>query len=64
MLCPCCSHTDSRVIRTDAEEHAIRRRRECARCRHRWNSTEIPEARAQLLTSLLAKLQPVRELLP
>lgn len=64
MNCPVCQSSENRVMHTDAGETEIRRRRECCRCRHRWNSTEITEDRARLLEALLTRLQPVRELLP
>jgi len=62
--CPLCHHPDSRVLHTDADDAQIKRRRECCQCRHRWKSIEVPEARAKLLNDLLARLEPVRELLP
>ncbi len=45
MKCPACSHSDSRVVdsRTTKEGNAIRRRRECESCRHRFTTYERPE---------------------
>ena len=42
MKCPFCSHTDSKVVdsRETKEGDAIRRRRECERCRRRFTSYE------------------------
>jgi len=45
MKCPACSNLDSRVVdsRTTKEGNAIRRRRECEACRHRFTTYERPE---------------------
>lgn len=45
MKCPVCSHPDSRVVdsRTTKEGNAIRRRRECESCGHRFTTYERPE---------------------
>jgi len=45
MKCPICSHPDSRVVdsRTTKEGNAIRRRRECESCSHRFTTYERPE---------------------
>ncbi|MFC1491638.1 transcriptional regulator NrdR [Nitrospinota bacterium] len=45
MKCPACSHLDSRVVdsRTTKEGNAIRRRRECESCGHRFTTYERPE---------------------
>ncbi len=45
MKCPACSSLDSRVVdsRTTKEGNAIRRRRECESCRHRFTTYERPE---------------------
>ncbi len=45
MKCPACSHSDSRVVdsRTTKEGNAIRRRRECESCAHRFTTYERPE---------------------
>lgn len=64
MICPLCSHRDSRVLRTDAYDELIKRRRECEQCRHRWTSVEVPEAQVKLLDELLDRLKPVKALLP
>lgn len=42
MRCPFCQHADSRVIdsRTAEEGNAIRRRRECVKCNHRFSTLE------------------------
>jgi transcriptional regulator NrdR family protein len=37
--CPLCHGDEVRVLRTDGD----RRRRECARCRHRWTTIEVTE---------------------
>jgi transcriptional repressor NrdR len=45
MKCPACSSPDSRVVdsRTTKEGTAIRRRRECESCAHRFTTYERPE---------------------
>lgn len=45
MKCPACASLDSRVVdsRTTKEGNAIRRRRECESCRHRFTTYERPE---------------------
>ncbi len=45
MKCPVCSSLDSRVVdsRTTKEGTAIRRRRECESCTHRFTTYERPE---------------------
>ncbi len=45
MKCPSCSYADSRVVdsRTTKEGNAIRRRRECESCGHRFTTYERPE---------------------
>jgi transcriptional regulator NrdR family protein len=63
VICPVCQHAESRVLRTDAYDECIKRRRECSQCRHRWTSVEVPEADIKLLDNLLERLKPVRELL-
>lgn len=44
MYCPACHYSDSRVIdsRTVDEGQAIRRRRECPECSHRYTTLETP----------------------
>lgn len=44
MYCPTCHHEDSRVIdsRSVDEGQAIRRRRECPECGHRFTTMETP----------------------
>ncbi len=45
MKCPICSHSESRVVdsRTTKEGSAIRRRRECEACAHRFTTYERAE---------------------
>jgi len=45
MRCPKCEHTDSRVVdsRLSRGDRAIRRRRECAGCGHRFTTYERAE---------------------
>lgn len=44
MLCPVCRASDSRVIDSRDDENAVRRRRECLRCKHRFTTYERIEA--------------------
>ena len=46
MLCPKCHHVESKVIdsRTAHNDSAIRRRRECLACGHRFTAYEVVEA--------------------
>jgi transcriptional repressor NrdR len=44
MLCPVCRAGDSRVIDSRDDENAVRRRRECLRCKHRFTTYERTEA--------------------
>jgi transcriptional repressor NrdR len=48
MRCPYCSKEDSKVIDTRESEEAIRRRRECLDCGHRFTTYEAIE-RARLM---------------
>jgi transcriptional repressor NrdR len=45
MLCPFCSHTDSKVVnsRQSPKGESIRRRRECLQCGHRFTTFEVVE---------------------
>lgn len=44
MLCPFCHHDETRVIDSRANaDHAIRRRRECLKCRRRFTTYEKTE---------------------
>ncbi|UCF21369.1 MAG: transcriptional repressor NrdR [Gemmatimonadota bacterium] len=47
MRCPYCGHTKNRVIdsRTSREGRAVRRRRECQDCEHRFTTYEVVEDR-------------------
>lgn len=45
MICPKCQHDDTRVLdsrETDSHK-AVRRRRECGKCKHRFTTFERPE---------------------
>ncbi|HEV2037125.1 MAG TPA: transcriptional regulator NrdR [Candidatus Eremiobacteraceae bacterium] len=44
MLCPVCRSDDSRVIDSRDDENAVRRRRECQSCKHRFTTYERAEA--------------------
>ncbi len=41
-LCPKCQH-DSHVINSRQRDGTTNRRRECFRCKHRWNTIEVLE---------------------
>lgn len=59
MLCPVCSHPDTRVVdsRVTGDGYCIRRRRECARCDYRFSTNEEVE----LLELMLVKSDGKRE---
>lgn len=62
MLCPTCAHTEHHVQRTTAAHNgAIRRVRACARCGHKWTTTELPEHELKRLLALDAAIQPFTE---
>lgn len=44
MVCPACRNGDTRVIDSRDDETAVRRRRECQSCRHRFTTYERIEA--------------------
>ncbi len=44
MFCPVCRSDDSRVIDSRDDENAVRRRRECQSCKHRFTTYERAEA--------------------
>jgi transcriptional repressor NrdR len=44
MKCPVCKSDDHGVIDSVDKDDAIRRRRRCGRCRHRWTTFERNEA--------------------
>jgi transcriptional regulator NrdR family protein len=60
MNCPVCSHDESRVLRTTGD----RRERECARCRHRWRTLEMPAEIAVKLTEAAHAARALAAILP
>jgi len=44
MVCPVCRAGDTRVIDSRDDENAVRRRRECLACKHRFTTYERAEA--------------------
>ena len=44
MLCPACRTGETRVVDSRDDENAIRRRRECLECKHRFTTYERVEA--------------------
>jgi transcriptional repressor NrdR len=75
MLCPSCGHAEDRVVdsRSTREGAAIRRRRECVNCAHRFTTYEyverapvlvvkkdgrrVPYEREKILTGVMAACQ-------
>lgn len=57
MLCPVCQHAENLVLRTDTGSDAIRRRRECCQCRHRWNTYETA-------ADVVEKLNKIKAIVP
>lgn len=51
MKCPSCGTDEDRVIdsRSSRDGHAIRRRRECSSCGHRFTTYEAPEEQVTLV---------------
>lgn len=62
MHCSVCNHDESIVIRTDAEDQYIRRRRECCRCHHRWNTFETPANVVEELQRIKDIARPLADL--
>jgi len=56
MRCVSCGHKHDKVIdsRTTKDASAIRRRRECLKCEHRWTTYEVSEALSADQTKLKA----------
>jgi transcriptional repressor NrdR len=44
MLCPVCRSGETRVVDSRDDENAVRRRRECLSCKHRFTTYERTEA--------------------
>ena len=44
MLCPVCRSGETRVVDSRDDENAVRRRRECQSCKHRFTTFERAEA--------------------
>jgi transcriptional regulator NrdR family protein len=61
MKCPLCHHPESRVARAAPANNGetMRRRRECLKCRHRWNTFENNEDAAAELHRLKQACAPV-----
>ena len=62
MNCTLCHSSESFVVRTDAVDDAIRRRRECERCHHRWTTYEVSRDLVEELKTLKQALAPVAQL--
>lgn len=52
MKCSICNSTDHRVIETVDANSAIRRRRKCDNCGHRWTTFETTETPVDLEAAL------------
>lgn len=59
MICPVCNSEDHGVIDTAAIDGAIRRRRACGNCKHRWTTFERNEHAS--VTVPAAELEAVRD---
>lgn len=62
MKCPICQHPDHSVVKTEQIEDSIRRRRQCSRCGHRWNTHEGMADAAEELVRLKQALGQVADL--
>ena len=60
MRCPSCGHEDDKVIdsRSVRDGQAVRRRRECERCRHRYTTYEFIEQAAVLVVKKDGRREP------
>jgi transcriptional repressor NrdR len=60
MRCPACGHEDDKVIdsRSVRDGQAVRRRRECERCRHRYTTYEFIEQAAVLVVKKDGRREP------
>lgn len=59
MRCAICQSDDSIVLRTDAGEYSIRRRRECCQCRHRWTTYESMADAVEELNKIKDLVRPL-----
>jgi transcriptional repressor NrdR len=60
MRCPACGHEGDKVIDSRAVRDglAVRRRRECGDCRHRYTTYEVPEQVAVLVVKKDGRREP------
>lgn len=60
MRCPSCEHEDDKVIdsRSVRDGQAVRRRRECERCHHRYTTYEFIEQAAVLVVKKDGRREP------
>ena len=58
MLCPACQHDDSRVIDSRDTGDAIRRRRSCLSCNHRFTTLERIEVRLPWIVKKDGRREP------
>jgi transcriptional repressor NrdR len=60
MRCPACGHQEDRVIdsRSTREGRAIRRRRECLACSHRFTTYEYVEANTLMVVKKDSRREP------
>jgi transcriptional repressor NrdR len=58
VLCPVCRTGETRVIDSRDDENAVRRRRECQSCKHRFTTYERPEAPRLLVVKKDGRREP------
>jgi len=58
MQCPVCRAGDTRVIDSRDDENAVRRRRECQQCKHRFTTYERIEAARLLIVKKDGRREP------
>lgn len=63
MRCTVCQSAESRIVRTDASDAEIRRRRECLRCKHRWTTFERTEDALARLDKIAETVRPLADLI-
>ena len=62
MKCPICQHGEHSVVKAKQADNAIRRRRQCVRCGHRWNTYEGMADTAEELARLKRAVGQVADL--
>ena len=62
MKCSVCQSTDHAVLDTVVKGDAIRRRRCCTRCKHRWTTFELAEGSILDREAILANVRSLEAL--